>query len=55
MFLRWLANPIDVAYHAETGALLRYEGLSNIPDPDRDGNYRVRIDFPPDGVEPEPP
>lgn len=55
MFIRWLANPIDVAYHAETGALLRYEGLSNIANPDSDENYRVRIDFPPDGVEPEPP
>lgn len=55
MFIRWLADPIDVAYHAETGALLRYEGLSNIPDPDDDENYRVRIDFPPDGVEAEPP
>lgn len=54
MFIRWLANPIDVAYHAETGALLRYEGLSNIPNPDSDENYRVRIDFPPEGVEPEP-
>ncbi len=55
MFIRWLADPIDVAYHAETGALLRYEGLSNIPNPDADGNYRVRIDFPPPGVEPRPP
>ncbi|MFW5969403.1 MAG: hypothetical protein ACOCP9_02065 [Halofilum sp. (in: g-proteobacteria)] len=55
MFIRWLANPIDVAYHAETGALLRYEGLSNIPDPDGDENYRVRIDSPPEGMEPEPP
>ena len=55
MFIRWLANPIDVAYHAETGALLRYEGLSNIANPDSDENYRVRIDFPPDGVEPERP
>lgn len=55
MFIRWLADPIDVAYHRETGALLRYEGLSNIPDPDADENYRVRIDFPPDGVEPQPP
>lgn len=55
MFIRWLADPIDVAYHAGTGALLRYEGLSNIPNPDSDENYRVRIDFPPEGVEPEPP
>ena len=55
MFIRWLADPIDVAYHARTGALLRYEGLSNIPNPDADGNYRVRIDFPPPGVEPQPP
>jgi len=55
MFIRWLADPIDVAYHAETGALLRYEGLSNIPDPGSDENYRVRIDFPPEGVDPQPP
>ena len=54
-FVRWLTDAIDVAYHAETGALLRYEGLSNIPNPDADGNYRVRIDFPPPGVEPQPP
>ena len=54
-FIRWLADPIDVAYHADTGALLRYEGLSNIPDPASDENYRVRIDFPPAGVEPRPP
>lgn len=53
--LRWLVDPIDVAYNAETGALLRYEGLSNVPKPDGDGNYRVRIDFPPEGVEPQPP
>lgn len=53
--LRWLVDPIDVSYNAETGALLRYEGISNLPRPDGDGNYRVRIDFPPKGVEPEPP
>jgi len=52
---RWLAAPIDVAYHADTAALLRYEGLSNIPNPNADDNYRVRIDFPPEGVEPQPP
>ncbi|MDZ7747617.1 MAG: hydantoinase/oxoprolinase family protein [Halofilum sp. (in: g-proteobacteria)] len=53
--LRWLVEPIDVAYHAETGALLRYEGVSNLPRPDAEGNYRVRIDFPPDGAAPQPP
>lgn len=53
--LRWLVEPIDVAYDAETGALLRYEGLSNLPNPDGSGNYRVRIDFPPAGAEPQPP
>ncbi len=53
--LRWLVDPVDVAYHADTGALLRYEGISNLPDPNGDGNYRVRIDFPPDGVQPQPP
>ena len=55
LFLRWLAQPVDVAYHAETRALLRYEGLSNIDDPNGDGNYRVRIDFPPEGTAPQPP
>ncbi len=53
--LRWLADPIDVAYHRDTGALLRYEGVSNLPNPDGDGNYRVRIDFPPEGRSPAPP
>lgn len=53
--LRWLVDPIDVAYNAETGALLRYEGISNLPRPNGDGNYRVRIDFPPEGVDPVPP
>jgi hypothetical protein len=47
----WLVDPIDVAYHAETGALLRYEGVSNLPRPDGDGNYRVRIDFHPSAAE----
>lgn len=55
MLLRWLVDPIEVSYAADTGRLLRYEGLSNIPDPARDGNYRVRIDFPPAGASPEPP
>lgn len=55
MVLRWLAEPIDVAYHARTGALLRYEGVSNLPDPGADAKYRVRIDFPPEGKSPEPP
>jgi hypothetical protein len=53
--LRWLVDPIDVAYHRERGTLLRYEGVSNLPNPDADGNYRVRIDFPPDGRSPRPP
>lgn len=53
--LRWLVDQIDVSYNADTGALLRYEGISNLPHPDGDGNYRVRIDFPPAGVDPVPP
>lgn len=53
--LRWLVDPIDVAYQRDTGALLRYEGVSNLPNPDGEGNYRVRIDFPPEGRSPEPP
>lgn len=51
---RMLTQSIDVSYHRDTRALLRYEGISNI----RDGNgdsLRVRIDFPPDGRDPEPP
>ena len=55
VIVRWLADAVDVAYHAHTGALLRYEGVSNIPDPERDGNYRMRIDFPPPGAGPQPP
>lgn len=43
--LGWLVDPIDVTYHADSGALLRYEGVSNLPRPDGDGNHRVRIDF----------
>lgn len=54
-FVRWLVDPIDICYHAETGALLRYVGLSHLSGPERNGKYRVRIDFPPDGAEPVPP
>lgn len=51
--LDWLAEPIDVAYHAKTHALLVYEGVSNIPRPNGEGNYRVRIVFPPEGQRPD--
>lgn len=55
VFFRWLVNPIHIAYDADTGALLRYEGLSNLPDPRREGRYRVRIDYPPDDADPAAP
>lgn len=51
---RLLTSPIDVSYHRETRALLRYEGVSNIRDENGE-SLNVRIDFPPAGREPEPP
>ncbi len=51
---RLLTSPIDVSYHRDTRALLRYEGVSNIRDADGE-SLNVRIDFPPDGRDPEPP
>lgn len=45
VFLRWLADPVDVFYHWEAGRLLRYEGPSNLRRPDGD-NPLVRVDFP---------
>lgn len=54
-FYRLFVDPLHFAYDAETGALLRYEGPSNLPDPERDGRYRVRIDFPPGDAKPVAP
>lgn len=51
---RLLTSPIDVSYHRETRALLRYEGVSNIRDAEGE-SLEVRIDFPPAGRDPEPP
>jgi len=54
LLTRWLTDPIEVAYHRDERTLLRYEGISNVRDQAGD-SYRVRIDFPPAGREPEPP
>ena len=43
--LRLLVDPIKVTYHRDLRCLMRYEGLSNLQDPNGD-NYSVRIDFP---------
>ncbi|HEX7047488.1 MAG TPA: hypothetical protein VF275_07940 [Gammaproteobacteria bacterium] len=53
--LRWLAEPVNVWYHRDSGRLLRYIGPSNLRDPDGN-NPNVRVDFPgsPVVVKPEP-
>ena len=43
--LRLIVGPIDVFYHQEHRFLMRYEGMSNISDPNGE-NHKVRIDFP---------
>lgn len=55
MFIRLFVDPIHLAYHAETGALLRYEGPSPLPDPEHGDRYPVRVDFPPADVQPVAP
>ena len=40
-----IVSGIDVAYEADTRVLMRFEGLSNVRDPEGD-NYVARIDFP---------
>ncbi|GMU43913.1 MAG: hypothetical protein IT479_04535 [Xanthomonadales bacterium] len=40
-----IVSGIDVAYAADSRILLRFEGLSNVRDPEGD-NYVVRIEFP---------
>ncbi len=42
-----LVSGIDVSYDADSRAILRFSGLSNVRDPEGD-NYVVRIDFPPE-------
>lgn len=42
-----VVSGIDVAYDTRSRVLLRFEGLSNVRDPQGD-NYVARIDFPPD-------
>lgn len=44
--LGFVAPHIDVDYDARSRRLLRFEGLANLRDPDNDGQWRVRIDFP---------
>ena len=44
--LGFVAPHIDVDYDARSRRLLRFEGLSNLRDPDNAGQWRVRIDFP---------
>lgn len=45
----WLVNllmdPIYLEYALDSRRLLRYQGLSNIPNPNEDENYRVVIDY----------
>ena len=40
-----IVSGIDVAYAADDRVLMRFEGLTNVRDPDGD-NYVARIDFP---------
>jgi hypothetical protein len=51
--LGFVAPHIDVDYDARSRRLLRFEGLANLRDPDNDGQWRVRIDFP-DPARPAP-
>jgi len=48
-----IVSGIDVAYEAESRILLRFEGLSNVRDPEGD-NYVARIEFPLDARRVEP-
>lgn len=43
--VRWLLDPISLAYDLETHELLEWEGISNIDD-DRDKPFDARIVFP---------
>lgn len=45
MLLRVIADGIVVSYDRDSGALRRYEGISNIRDQDGE-NYQVRVEFP---------
>lgn len=41
-----IVSGIDVSYDADSRILMRFQGLSNVRDPDGE-NYVARIDFPP--------
>lgn len=45
LLLSLFADPVDVTYHRESKALVRYEGISNLRDESGD-NYQVVIDLP---------
>lgn len=44
--LAWFAPHLDVAYGLRSRRLLRFEGVSNLPDPAGGRNWLARIDFP---------
>lgn len=56
--LRWLVDTIIVSYRHEDRSLYQYRGVSNIKNPDGEGNFMVRIEYPerprplsaPDGI-----
>ena len=50
-WLAWLAPHMDVAYGLHSRRLLRFEGVSNLPDPAGGRNWLARIDF---GAPPSP-
>ncbi|MGH8506941.1 MAG: hypothetical protein ACRETM_13440, partial [Stenotrophobium sp.] len=43
--LRWVVDPLDLLYDADTRELLEYRGISNIHDPATGKAYVVRIDY----------
>ncbi len=46
-WLAWLAPRMDLAYGLRSRRLLRFEGVSNLPDPAGGKNWLARIDFGP--------
>lgn len=48
-----IVSGIDVSYDADQRILMRFQGLSNVRDPEGD-NYVARIDFPSDARRDEP-
>lgn len=51
---RLLTDPIEITYSRDNASLLRYQGISNIRDAQGE-SLQVRIDFPGENHEPEPP